>query len=147
MTRVEALDELVRRSFGDRRLLSRLGLVFALSALALAALGIHAVTGYSVAGRRREIALRMSVGASAGRIRRLVLGEALRMAATGAGLGVLLALVTTRLLRDLLVGVRTTDTGVYLTTIALLFMVAVAAAWIPARSAAATEPMSTLRGG
>jgi predicted permease len=114
--------------------------------LFLAALGIYGVVAHGVVQRRREIGVRMAVGASAGRVLRSVLGEGLRLALPGVVLGGIAALVVARLIRGLLFGVSAADPLTLGGVAILLTGVVGAASLIPARRAASVEPAEVLRG-
>jgi len=118
---------------------------FGLLALALACVGIYGVMAYSVANRRNEIGIRMALGAEAGAVRGMILLESGRLAAQGILLGVSAALGLTRLVKALLYGIEPYDPPTMLGAVLILLMVALAASWIPARRAAAIQPMEALR--
>jgi len=99
----------------------------------------------SVARRRREIGVRLALGASAGRVRRMVLGEGAALAAAGLVAGLAGALVAGRLLRGLLFGVGPADPVVLLAVPAVLAVVALAASLLPARRASRVEPLVVIR--
>src|SRR6476620_923777 len=110
---LEPLDDTIARSVAERRFtMLVLGLLAAV-ALVLAAAGIHGVLSYAVGQRTREIGIRVALGANPGRLRRLVIGEGMRLALTGAALGVVGALALSRLLTSLLFGVTATDTPTF----------------------------------
>jgi putative ABC transport system permease protein len=118
---------------------------FALAALALAALGLYGLLAMHVAGRTREIGVRLAIGASPAVVARQVVGESLVNAALGVALGAALALATGRALRGLLVGVSARD-PITLGVVALVLLaVATLAALFPARRAALVDPMCALR--
>jgi predicted permease len=114
-------------------------------ALLLALLGIYGVTAYAVTRRTREIGIRVALGARRGGIVRLVLREGVLLAALGVALGGGAALVLTRLLRGLLYGLPPTDPVAFGGAAALLALAALLASWIPARRAAAVDPVEALR--
>jgi predicted permease len=118
---------------------------FGLLALVLAAVGIYAVIAYTTRQRTREIGIRMAVGAQAGDIRRLVLGQGLRLTITGLALGLAVSLVLTRFLRSLLFGISSTDAFTFTSVALLLCLVALAACYIPARRAMKVDPVIALR--
>ncbi|HEX2188842.1 MAG TPA: ABC transporter permease [Longimicrobiaceae bacterium] len=142
---VRTLDALVEESVSARRFYLLLLGVFAAAALALAAVGVFGVMSYSVARRTREIGLRMALGAHAGRMQRMVLREALVLAALGIALGLAGALAATRLLRALLFQVGATDPATFLAVAAVLAAAALLASWLPARRATRVDPMVALR--
>jgi len=142
---VEALEQTVASSLGQRRFAMRVLVVFAALALALAVAGVYAVLSYSVAQRTRELGIRLVLGAAPGTLWRLVLGEGARMAAVGLVLGLAGALGTSRVLTSLLFGVRAADPVTLAGVAALLGAVAVLASWLPARRAAAVSPAEALR--
>ena len=129
----------------DRRFLLLLVGLFAVAALALAAVGIYGVVAFSVTRRTQEIGIRVSLGAQRGSILRLVVGEGARMAAFGVVMGIAACLGITRLMSSLLFGISATDPLTFLGVAALLSSVAVLASYIPARRAMRVDPMVALR--
>jgi predicted permease len=129
----------------DRRFLLLLVGLFAVAALALAAIGIYGVVAFSVTRRTQEIGIRMALGAQRGDVLRLVVGEGARMAVTGVVIGVGVSLALTRLLSSLLFGVSPTDPLTFAALAMLLSLVALAATYIPARRATRVDPMLALR--
>jgi putative ABC transport system permease protein len=119
--------------------------VLAALALTLAAVGIYGVMAAWVRQRQHEVGVRMALGAAAGDIRRLVLGQGLMLAVAGAGVGLLAALAGTRLLSALLFGVSPTDPLTFAGVASLLLVVALAACYLPTRRATRVDPMVTLR--
>jgi putative ABC transport system permease protein len=118
---------------------------FAASALVLAAIGIYGLLAYSVAQRRREIGIRLALGASGGDVLHLVVGDGLRLTAAGIAVGVLAALAVTRLLAALLYGVGASDPTTFVGVVVLLALVSLVASYLPARRAAKLDPMVALR--
>lgn len=140
------MSQLLRRTTAQPRFYATTLAVFAVLALALAVAGFFAVLSQAVADRRREIGIRMAVGADPAEVLSLVVRQAMSLTAVGLGIGVAGGLVGARLLRGLLYGVGTADPLVLAAVVALLGLVALAATWIPARRAAGVDPMETLRG-
>jgi ABC-type antimicrobial peptide transport system permease subunit len=118
---------------------------FALLALGLAAIGVYGLMSYSVARRRREVGIRMALGAGQGSIVRTLVAGGLRLVVIGAGAGLLLALLLTRPLSQLLFGVGTLDVVAFVGAPLVLVAVAVLAAAVPAWRASRVHPASTLR--
>jgi ABC-type antimicrobial peptide transport system permease subunit len=114
-------------------------------ALALAAIGIYGIISYGVKRRTREIGIRMALGARPADVRRLVVGQGMRLAFAGLVIGIAGALAATRLMRGLLYGVSATDPTTFVSIALLLAAVAFLASWIPARRALASEPTAALR--
>jgi putative ABC transport system permease protein len=119
--------------------------IFAGIAALLAALGIYSVISYGVTQRTREIGLRMALGAQRRDVLRLIIGEAMRVALLGLGLGLGGALLLTRFLGNLLYSVPATDPLTFVAVTALLAVAAAFAGYLPARRAAMVEPMIALR--
>jgi ABC-type antimicrobial peptide transport system permease subunit len=117
----------------------------ALVAVLLAAMGLYAVLAYSVARRRREIGVRMALGAAPADVRRLVVAEGMALTAAGLFLGLAGAAAGARLLRSLLFGVTASDPATLVTVSLLLALVATCACLIPARRASEVDPAVALR--
>jgi putative ABC transport system permease protein len=118
---------------------------FAGLALLLAGFGLFSVIAYSVAQRRREIGIRVALGAQPSAIRSLVLSQALWLGVAGLVIGVAGALAATRVLGSLLYGVSASDPATFGAVSAALFLVMLAAAYLPARRATRVDPMVALR--
>ncbi|HEX4954892.1 MAG TPA: ABC transporter permease [Thermoanaerobaculia bacterium] len=121
-----------------------LGLLGLLGIL-LAAVGIYGVVAYSVARRRREVGIRMAVGAETRDVVRLVVGEGMRTVGLGLGIGILLALAASQLLRQFLFGIDAMDPLTFVFIPTLITAVALVANFLPARTAARVAPSETLR--
>ena len=142
---IEPLTETMARSNAERRYTMLLLGVFAGVTLLLAVVGVHGLLSYTVTQRTRELGIRMSLGADARAVRSLVLGQGLRLALLGSGLGVLGTLATTRVLRSLLYGTSPGDPLALAGAILALAGVTLVASWLPARRAAGTDPAVVLR--
>jgi ABC-type antimicrobial peptide transport system permease subunit len=130
-----------------RRMRTVLMLAGVLSALALglAIVGLYGVLSFGVAQRRREFGVRLSLGASPGAVRSMVLKEGLALTAIGVIAGVAGAIVTVTLIRSVLHGTDVTDPRQYLYGVIVVSAAAVAAFWMPARRASAVDPLIALR--
>lgn len=144
---VRTLDEIVAAALDDDRLNLTLVAAFALAALLLASLGIYGVVANAVVRRRPEIGVRLAMGAEAGSVVRMVVGQGLRLVLVGAVLGVIGAAFTARVLASLLYGVEPLDLPTYVGVTILLVVIATLAAWIPALRAARVHPSEALRAG
>ena len=142
---VRGLDAVGGEALRQPRLLTFLLSTFAGAALALAALGVYGVLAYGVAQRRREIGIRMAVGARSGDVARLILGDGLRPAMVGAALGLASAAGVVRAVRGLLFEVPTSDPLSWLAAAGVLLLAAVLACVVPAIRAARVQPASVLR--
>lgn len=142
---VKTLDSLVTDSAGDQIALAKLSAFFAGLALLLACIGLYGVMSYTVAGRTREVGVRMALGARRGDVMELVLREAMLLVAIGLLIGIPLALASTRVLNSFLFGLKSTDPLSLIAVILLLGIVAAIAGFIPARRAARIDPMVALR--
>jgi ABC-type antimicrobial peptide transport system permease subunit len=140
------LERVVDKAVSPRRFIVLLLGGFAGIALILASLGIYGVISYSVSQRTQEIGIRMALGASGRQVRLRVLRQALTLAAIGIFVGAVGAWITGRLLGSLLYGVSAGDPLTFGVMVGLLAMVAMAAAYFPARRASMVDPMTALRG-
>jgi predicted permease len=142
---IETLDTLITDSAGDQIALAKLSTFFAGLALLLACVGLYGVISYTVAGRTREIGLRMALGARRGDVMGLVLREGMVLVAIGLAVGIPLALAATRLLNSFLFGLNSSDPLSLIAVVLLLGTVAAIAGFIPARRASRINPMVALR--
>ena len=145
LSHFSTMDEVREQLFiGDRFTLMLYG-GFALVALMLAAIGIYGVISFGVSQRNQEIGLRMALGAHTGTVVRLIVWEASVLAFIGLGLGVLGAVWLGHLMQSTLYDVQAFDVSVLGSVSALLFSIALLAAYLPARRAASIDPMRVLR--
>jgi len=145
VTQVMTMDNLISDSVSPRRFSSVLVAIFAGLALVLAAVGIYGVMSYTVSRRTQEIGVRMALGAQLASVRRMILGQTLKLALMGVGLGLAGAFVVARFLTSMLFGVGMYDPATFLGVAALLIAVALAASYIPARRAMRVDPIVALR--
>ena len=142
---IRTLEQLVSTSIAEQQFSMLLLGVFASVALALAAVGIYGVLSYAAAQRTHEIGIRMALGARAGEVLKMVIGQGMGPALLGVALGLGAALALTQLIKRLLFGVAAADPMTYAVIALLLTLVALIACWIPARRAAKVDPMVALR--
>jgi hypothetical protein len=142
---IRTLEEVVGRTIARPRAISVLLGVFALVALALAAVGVYGVMAYSVRARTQEIGVRMALGATAISVFRLVLGQALRLVFIGVAIGLVAAGALTRLLERLLYQVEPLDPWTFAVTALVLLAVATVASYVPARRSMRMAPVDALR--
>jgi ABC-type antimicrobial peptide transport system permease subunit len=139
------LTEVVAETVAGPRFLTVLVGAFGAAALLLAAIGVYGVISFSVARRTREIGVRIALGADRAAVRRLVIREGMALAGAGLALGLVAALVLSRVLASLLFETRTQDPLTLAAVGALLLFVALLACAIPARRAANLDPHAALR--
>ena len=142
---VESMEEIVRETFARQRFSAVLLIGFSTIALLLAAIGIYGVLAYSVAERTREIGIRMTLGADARRVITMVAASGVPVVALGTAAGMAGAFLLTGLLQTMLFGVGSHDTATFIAVPCLLALVAMAAAWLPARRASRVAPADALR--
>ena len=116
-----------------------------MTALVIAALGVYGMLSYSVSCRRREIGIRLAIGAAPPRIVRVILGEGLRLALVGVVAGLVFAIAASRITRSVVVDVNPSDPRILAAVAATMFAVACLAAFLPARRASAVDPIVVLR--
>jgi putative ABC transport system permease protein len=141
------LDQALSRSTSARRLSMTLLTLFAALAVALSLIGIYGITAYGVTQRRRELGLRMAIGARPAEVVGQLLQESLWLVLGGIGLGAAGAAVATRALRTMVFGVSTLDAVTFLGAALVLGAVAMLATYVPARRAARIDPLEALRYG
>jgi putative ABC transport system permease protein len=142
---IEALDKIVASTLARPRFNATLLSVFAGSAFLLAIVGIYGLVSYSVSQRRREIGIRMALGAQRASILKLIVGQGTLLAVLGIGLGLAGSVALTRVIRSLLYGITSTDITTFVAVTLLLMGVAVLASYLPARRAAKISPLLALR--
>jgi putative ABC transport system permease protein len=143
--RFRTFTEIYSASLGARHFNLTLVAVFAGTALVLAIAGIYGVMTYSVTQRRKEIGVRVALGASPGQVFRIILGQGLLTTAIGVALGVIGALGLSRTIESLLFGVKPADPVAFAAVTLVLVAVATLACYLPARRATDADPMDALR--
>jgi putative ABC transport system permease protein len=147
VTGVQTMEEVVAASVGQQRLISAMAAVFALLAALLAMVGVFGVMTYNVRRQRKELGIRLALGADSGAVRRLIVLRGLKLAALGCVLGALGSYLLTGALQSMLDDVTPKDPMVFAGTVAAVLTAALLASWLPARSAGRTDPMVVLRDG
>ncbi|HSA55007.1 MAG TPA: ABC transporter permease [Gemmatimonadaceae bacterium] len=142
---VQSFEQVVWRSLWRQRMPGQVLGVFAVMAMALAAVGIYGVISYAVAQRARELGVRMALGASRGQVALLVLRKGMRLALLGVGIGLVGALLLTRVVERLLYGVAATDPLTFVTVPIGLTVIALVASLVPARRATRVDPVVAMR--
>ena len=145
LQQVRTLDDVLSTSLARQRFSLILLAAFAVSALALAIVGLYGVIALSVGERRRELGVRLALGARPGTVLALVLGEGARIAAVAIVVGLLVSTLVTRLLRGMLYDSSSGDVLVYAAAAALVALVAMLSTFIPARAATRVDPAIALR--
>jgi predicted permease len=143
--KLRSMDDVFGEAIGRPRLLAQLLGIFAGLALLLAAIGSYGVLSYMVTERRREIGIRMALGADRASVMRMVLSQGLRLTLLGVLVGLSAAFAMNRVLASLLFGVRPTDPATIAAVVAIIGGVALVACYLPARIATRVDPMIVLR--
>jgi len=142
---IRSMDQVRSESTARSDFNMKLLTIFAGVALLLAAIGIYGLMAYSVQQRTQEIGIRMALGASPRKVRRMVVRQGLLLAGIGVVIGVGVALGLTRYLKMLLFGVTATDPAVFVSAAVVLTFVALIATYVPALRASRVDPMEALR--
>jgi putative ABC transport system permease protein len=145
LTQVESMDRVVSEGQAPRRFNTALISAFAGAAVLLALMGIYSVIAFSTAMRTQEMAIRLALGSQRSGLMRLVLMSGAKLALSGCGIGLIGGVFATRLMRSLLFQVEPVDPTVLALAALSIFLLALAASYIPARRAASIEPMQALR--
>jgi putative ABC transport system permease protein len=143
---VQTLGEIRDETIAPQRLNAALIGLFAALALAIATVGVAGVLSFSVSQRTNELGIRVALGAKRGTILRMILSEGAAMALIGLAIGGAAAVPLSSFLNGLLFGIEPADPPTIAAAAALLLIVAIGAAWVPARRATAVDPMTALRG-
>jgi predicted permease len=145
VARIRSMDEVVVNSTARESFNMLLLTIFGASALILASIGIYGLMAYSVQQRTQEMGIRMALGADRHKIRNLVVWQGMQLAIAGVVVGVGAAFGLTRLIANMLFGVKSWDPLVFVTVPVMLSLVALAAVWLPATRASRLDPMKALR--
>jgi predicted permease len=145
ITSVTTLDDVMGQSVARPRLLAWLLGVFGTIGLTLGALGIFGVLAFAVSQRRREIGVRVALGASPRSVLRLIVTQGMLLAVSGVVFGVIGAAILTRSMESVLFGIEPTDPWTFVQVVAVLLGAAALASWLPARRALAIDPATALR--
>jgi putative ABC transport system permease protein len=145
VVKLRAMDDVFAEAIGRPRLVAQLLGIFAGLAILLAAIGSYGVLSYMVTERRREIGIRMALGADRASVLRMVLSQGLRLTVLGVLAGLTAAFAMSRVLGSLLFGVKPTDPLTIAAVVGLISAVALAACYLPARGATRVDPMLVLR--
>jgi ABC-type antimicrobial peptide transport system permease subunit len=145
LSKVRTQEQQIDAATQQERVFVTLTSGFGLLALALAAVGVYGIMAYSVAQRTNEIGIRLAVGALPRQIQGMILQESTWVTATGILAGVAAALLLSQLVKSMLYGIQPYDPMTMAGGVLVLLTVALAASWIPARRAAAVQPMEALR--
>jgi putative ABC transport system permease protein len=142
---VRTIEQIIDESTGQPRFRSTLLLAFAGLAVLLATVGVYGLMSFAVSQRTAEMGVRLALGASPRQVATLVMRQGLLLAASGVGLGIVLAAATGRLVSGLLFETSATDPAVYAALGTLLLTIAALACYVPARRAMRVDPMRALR--
>jgi putative ABC transport system permease protein len=145
LVNVRTMEDNIATTVAQPRFRTWLIGIFAAVALVLAAVGVYGVMSYTVTQRTSEIGIRVTLGAQPEDVFKIVVGEGLRLALAGVGVGIVAALAMTRVLQSFLFGISAYDPITFFAVALLLTIVAVAASFFPARRATLVDPMVALR--
>jgi predicted permease len=145
ISRISTLDEQVARSITNQRLVAQLSAFFGLLAVFLSCIGIYGLMSYMVGRRTSEIGIRIAIGASRANVRWLVMRDIVLLVAIGVAVGIPITLAGSRVVTNMLFGLRGTDTASLVGSVVALILVSIMAGYLPARRAAQVDPMVALR--
>jgi putative ABC transport system permease protein len=143
---IRPLGDYVTASIGPQRFYATLVTVFAIVALALAAIGLYGVIAYAVSQRAHELGVRLALGATGRRLAAMVIGEGLSLTLGGLVVGIVVAAAVSRVIGSLLFGVSALDPITIGAVLMVLLVVAALASYVPARRAARVDPLVAMRG-
>ena len=139
------IQDQVSNLISHDELISTLTSIFSVLALLLAAIGLYGVMSYNVARRTNEIGIRLALGAQGANVLRMIMRESLMLVAIGTGLGVPLAMMATRVIRQQLFAMDAIDPASFAAALLVVSLMTVIASWLPARRAAKVDPVTALR--
>jgi ABC-type antimicrobial peptide transport system permease subunit len=139
------MQKLIESSTGQRRFAMLLLIGFALLAMTLASIGLYGVMSYTVSQRARELGVRLALGAGSREVLGLVLVQGLRLTLAGVAIGLVAAVGVTRVMKNMLFGLSTTDPLTFVSISLLLVAVALVASYLPALRATRVDPVVALR--
>ena len=142
---IKSMERIISESLASRKLTLSLLAIFASLALVLSAAGVYGVMSYGVSQRRRELGIRMALGARGGEVTTMVLRDAAKLAMIGVAIGLAAAAGMTRVLSGMVYGVGTRDPATFVVVAGLIGAVAVAASLVPALRAARVDPLTAMR--
>jgi predicted permease len=145
LLQVTTIHDQVSHLISHDELISTLTSLFSLLALLLAAIGLYGVMSYNVARRTNEIGIRLALGAQGANVLKMIMGESLVLLAIGTGVGLPLALIATRLIKQQLFAVDSIDPISFAVALLVVSLMTVIAGWLPARRAAKVDPVTALR--
>ena len=145
VTRVQTMNEVVAASTSSSRSLTMLLLAFAFLAVSVGAVGVYSLIAYTVSWRTREFGIRMALGARRRDVTVMILRQSFVLALGGSAAGLVVAAISSRVLRQFLFEVSPLDPLTFVSVPLLMLLLALLAAWLPARRAAAIDPMKALR--
>jgi ABC-type antimicrobial peptide transport system permease subunit len=145
LTFVQTMNDVLANSVANRQFALRLLSAFAVVALMLTSIGVYGVMSAAIGDRRREIAVRLALGASPSRLQWMAVYQLSIVAAVGVLLGVVLAFAATRYLRPLLFGVPPTDASIYVSAGVILVAVTIVSGYLPARRITSVDAAAVLR--
>jgi putative ABC transport system permease protein len=142
---IRTMEDVLSTSVDQRRFILMLLGGFAGASLLLAAIGLYGVIAYGVSQQRHEIGIRIAMGAQASDVLQLVIGQGMKLASIGVGIGLVGSLALTRFLKKLVYGISTTDSATFALIALLILGVALIASYIPARRATKVDPLVAIR--
>jgi putative ABC transport system permease protein len=145
VSKIKTMQELYSESIAERRFTMTLLTIFAAVALIMAAVGMYSLVSYAIKQRAYELGIRMALGATPSEIIKMVLRQGASLAAIGSVVGIVAALLLTRIMSSMIYGVGVTDPITFISITAISFVTAIIASYIPARQATRIDPMTVFR--